>query len=91
MSVIIELYSVTEPAPSVSAAPLETRSEHSAGTVTQSSSSTSELPVHQNEDQPLNRGFKRHLDDAETESCKRRATMNVSELPAQGIVHVVTF
>ena len=54
VSVIIELYSVTEPVPSVSAAPLETRSEHSAGTVTQSSSSA-------------------------------------SELPAQGIVHVVTF
>ena len=79
MSVIIELYSVTEPAPSISAAPLEKRSEHSAGTVTQSSSSTSELPVHQNEDQPLIRGFKRHLNDAETESCKRRATMNVLE------------
>ena len=75
----IELYSVTEPAPSVSAAPLETRSELSAGTVTQSSSSASELPIHQNEDQPLIRGFKRHLDDAETESCKRRATMNILE------------
>ena len=139
VSVIIELYSVTEPAPSVSAAPLETRSEHSAGTVTQSSSSTSELPAQQNEDLPLTvkdhhavllhilkphatkwreigqhlgflpgdldniqgdplllltapvswmnvmlerfliRGFKRHLDDAETESCKRGATMSVLE------------
>ena len=46
---IIELYSVTEPAPSVSAAPLEKRSEHTA-TVTQSSSSTSELPAQKNED-----------------------------------------
>ena len=78
MSVIIELYSVTEPAPSVSATPLEKRSEHTA-TVTQSSSSDSGLPAHQNEDQPLIRGFKRHLDDAETESCKRRATMSVLE------------
>ena len=47
MSVIIELYSVTEPATSVSAAPLEKRS------VTQSSSSASKLPAQQNEDQPL--------------------------------------
>ena len=50
---IIEFYSVTEPAPSVSAAPLETRSEHSAVTVTQSSSSASGLPAHNNEDLPL--------------------------------------
>ena len=48
----VELYSVTEPAPFVSAAPLETRSELSAGTVTQSSSSTPELPAQKNEETP---------------------------------------